>query len=258
MSLLAIFLTLLLAVWAYMTLWFGLARITQRTDLVDSAWGLGFIYIAWLAWALQDSTFSLIKLMAAAFVSLWGLRLFVHIFSRNVRKKEDDHRYLVYREKWKANYWLTAYVKIFLLQGVLMLAISTTTIAIMTSSHSSLHWLAIVGFAIWGVGIVAEAEADNELSKFVKTKKPGEIMTKGLWRYSRHPNYFGEITSWWGAAIVALSLQQWWGIIGALLITFLITKVSGIPPLEKHYAGNKVFQEYKKHTSVLVPLPRRM
>jgi steroid 5-alpha reductase family enzyme len=255
MSLFATFLVLALAIWAYMTLWFVIARLFQRTDLVDSAWGLGFIYIAWLAWLMNGRSIG-IKLAAAEFVTLWGLRLFVHIFHRNVGKHED-YRYVAYREKWGDKFWLTAYTRIFLTQGVLLLAISTTTIAIMTATKSSWHGLLILGFIVWALGIIIEAEADAELTKFVKHKKPGQIMTKGLWHYSRHPNYFGEITTWWGAAIVAISVQQWWGIIGALLITFLITKVSGIPPLEKHYADNVAFQKYKKHTSILIPLPVR-
>jgi steroid 5-alpha reductase family enzyme len=115
----------------------------------------------------------------------------------------------------------------------------------------------ILGFVIWVVGIAYEAVADYQLRVFIKSKKPGEIMQRGLWRNSRHPNYFGELASWWGAAAVGLSLQQWWAVIGAGVITVLITKISGIPLLEQHYATNPAFQKYKKHTSVLIPLPRR-
>jgi steroid 5-alpha reductase family enzyme len=255
MSLLAIFMVLLIAVWAYMTAWFIAARLTQRTDLVDSAWGLGFVFIAWVTW-LVDSRPGGVHLLAVAFVSLWGMRLCAHISLRN-RKKAEDYRYVAYREKWKDSYWLNAYVRIFLVQGILLLAISTASVAIITSDHLVWHALAAIGFAIWGIGMILEAEADAELVKFVKTKKPGEIMMKGLWRYSRHPNYFGEVTTWWGAAIVAVSVQQAWGILGAAIITLLILKVSGIPPLEKHYADNNAFQEYAKRTSVFFPLPPR-
>jgi len=87
-----------------------------------------------------------------------------------------------------------------------------------------------------------------------RPKNSHGIMSHGLWHYSRHPNYFGEVTAWWGAAIVAISVGGWWGAIGALTITLLITKISGIPPLEKHYAGDKNYEGYRKRTSVLIPL----
>jgi len=253
MNLLDTFLWLALAVWLYMSAWFVVAKVTNRADVVDSAWGLGFIYAAWLAWWVNGRQQD-ITLLAAAFVSLWGLRLFLHIFTRNVRKSED-YRYVQFRRKWGKLFWPQAYLRIFILQGVLLLLISTTTIAIMTRHLLAWHPLAIAGFAIWALGIIFEGEADAELRNFVKTKKSGEIMQKGLWRFSRHPNYFGEITTWWGAALVAISVGQYWGVIGALAITFLITKVSGIPPLEKHYASNKAYEKYKRHTSVLIPLP---
>jgi steroid 5-alpha reductase family enzyme len=180
----------------------------------------------------------------------------VHIGRRNFRKSEDDYRYLEFRRKWQPNYWATAYLRIFLLQGALLLVIGSSAVASIMAGHPAVMWLAVVGYAVWGSGIVTETVADWQLRRFVASKKPGQIMQSGLWRYSRHPNYFGEITSWWGAGIVAVSVQQWWGVVGALVITVLITKVSGIPPLEKHYADNPAFQKYAKHTSALIPLPR--
>lgn len=237
-----------------MTAWFIAARLTKRTDVVDSAWGLGFVFVAWIAWLLDSRQVDL-RLLAVGFVSIWGIRLCAHITKRNL-KKTEDYRYTAYREKWGDNYWLKAYVRIFLTQGFLLLVISLPVIAIMSvPHHPAVAWLLVIGFIVWGGGIIFEAEADSELQKFIKTKKPGEIMTTGLWRYSRHPNYFGEVTTWWGAAIVAVSLNQWWGVIGAAAITVLITKVSGIPPLEKHYLGNKAFQTYAKRTSIFIPLP---
>jgi len=255
MALLALFGCLVLAIWAYMTLWFLLARLLQRSDAVDTAWGLGFVVVVWLAWLIA-SRHADIHLLAVGLVSLWGLRLAVHITQRN-RKKTEDYRYVRYWEKWGDNYWLRAYLRIFLTQGLLVLIISTPLVGIMHSQHVDSSLVAVTGVIVWAAGIVFEAEADNELARFIKTKKPGQIMTKGVWRYSRHPNYFGEVIAWWGAAIVALSMGQWWGIIGAITITILITKVSGIPPLERHYVGNKNFEAYKRRTSIFVPLPPR-
>jgi steroid 5-alpha reductase family enzyme len=142
-------------------------------------------------------------------------------------------------------------------QGLLLLLICSTAVLGITSDGQAVVALAVVGFVVWAAGIICESVADYQLRQFLKTKKKDEIMQSGLWRYSRHPNYFGEILSWWGAALVGISLHRWWAVLGAAVITLLITKISGIPLLEKHYATNKVFQEYKKHTSILIPLPRR-
>jgi steroid 5-alpha reductase family enzyme len=246
---------LLVAAWIYMTGWFLLARRLQRTDVIDVAWGLGFVVVAWLAWLLEARRADY-RLLTAVLITVWGLRLAVHIGLRN-RHKSEDHRYVLYRDKWGQAYWRQAYRRIFLLQGVLLLGISSTGVAIMRSQYMAARWLAVLGFAVWLFGIAFEAEADRELQRFVRRKQPGEIMTNGLWRYSRHPNYFGEVTTWWGAGLVAVSAKEWWGILGTIVITALITKISGIPPLEKHYDGNEAFEAYKQQTSVFIPLPPR-
>jgi steroid 5-alpha reductase family enzyme len=255
MNLGGILFALAFATFGYMTLWFVVARLTNRADVVDTAWGLGFVYLTWLAWRLDGSETG-IPLLISVFVTVWGLRLAAHILTRNIGKAED-HRYAAYRRKWKDLFWPHTYTRIFLLQGVLLLCITSTAVAGIIADEKTFVPLAVLGFAVWAIGIICEAVADYQLRQFVKTKKPGRIMQNGLWCYSRHPNYFGEVASWWGAALVGLSLQQWWAVIGALVITLLITKISGIPLLEKHYQDNKEFQKYKKHTSVLIPLPRR-
>lgn len=254
--LLVTFVGLLLAVTGYMTAWFVVARMSGRTDVVDVAWGLGFVYVSLVAWLIQGRPGG-VPLATLIFVAVWGARLAWHIGSRNFAKTEDDHRYQQFRTKWAGKYWQTTYVRIFLLQGVLLLIVCSSAVASILPSAEPVRWLLITGYLLWGFGIGFESVADWQLSRFVRRKKPGEIMQAGLWRYSRHPNYFGEVTVWWGAAVVAIAVGQWWGIVGALLITVLITKVSGVPPLEKHYAGNPEFQKYKRRTSVLIPLPPR-
>lgn len=255
MSVLTLFLSLLAAVVGYMTAWFIVARLADRADVVDTAWGLGFVYVAWVAWFMQGRPGG-VPLWVVLFVTIWGVRLAGHIFLRNAGRPED-HRYVAYRQKWGRAFWRTAYVRIFLVQAVLLLLISSSAVAGIQPGNKVWGGIALVGFMVWAAGIVCEAIADYQLARFVKTKEPGKIMQSGLWRYSRHPNYFGEITAWWGAAIVALASGQWWAVIGAGVITILITKVSGVPLLEQHYADNPAFQEYKKHTSILIPLPRR-
>lgn len=248
-------LALLGIVITYMSLWYGLARYSGRYDVVDSAWGLGFVLVAWVSLLLRGAHGG-VQLISATLVSLWGFRLFAHIANRNWRKHEDDHRYQALRAKWGAKAAQKTFTNIFLLQGFLIIAVSTPMIAI-AFSHQTANVGVYTGWAVWLLGIVFEAIADRQLAMFVKHRPKGShaIMDHGLWRFSRHPNYFGEITTWWGAAIVAVSLGMWWGILGAVLITLLITKISGVPPLEKHYDGNIAYEAYRARTSILVPLP---
>lgn len=254
MTLVQLFGIVAITVLVYMTAWFVLARALKRADAVDSAWGLGFVTVAWTALAATGS-YQASAIVTAVLVTIWGLRLFWHLTKRNIHRPED-YRYQTYRTKWGRHFWLQAYARIFLVQGLLLSLISLPVIAVMHAG-GAITGIAIIGFAVWAIGILCESVGDYQLQQFMKMRKKGEIMQRGLWKYSRHPNYFGEVTAWWGAALVACAYRQWWGVLGAVVITVLITKVSGIPPLEKHYADNTAYQEYAKHTSVLVPLPRK-
>jgi len=246
---------LILVVMSYMTLWYVLALLTKRYDVVDSAWGLGFILIAWISLLLRDN-FGVTQVISAALVSLWGMRLFIHIAKRNWRKSTDDSRYEALRTKWGQGANRKAYINIFLLQGTLLLAVSAPVIAIAFSKQEP-NVISCLGWAVWLFGTAFETVADRQLATFLKIRPKGshQIMDHGLWHYSRHPNYFGEITAWWGAAVVACSVHGWLGVLGAATITLLITKVSGIPLLEKRYDGNPAYEAYRKRTSVLIPLP---
>lgn len=237
-----------------MTLWFMVAVVLKRRDIVDSAWGLGFIVVAVTAF-LQRNNESAFTVIALVLVAAWGLRLFAHITSRNWKKKED-YRYAQLGELGSVQFWVKTYTNVFLLQGVLMIAISLPVIGIMQADSNPLVPVASAGAIIWLFGIIFEAIGDYQLRQFIRAGKKG-VMDKGLWAYTRHPNYFGEVTAWWGAAIIALSFGAWWGILGALVITILITRISGIPLLEKRYENDKAYQAYAAKTPKLIPrLPR--
>lgn len=245
----------LIASLIYISLWYVLALRIKRIDIVDSAWGLGFVYIGLMSLLVQP-TYGVVQTLTLALVAIWGVRLFAHITARNI-KKTEDMRYVEYRRTWGNKFKLKAFTNIYLVQGLLIVLVSMPIIAIMNHPSSEFNSLLVAGFAVWIFGILFEIVADHQLRQFLKTRQKGQIMQGGLWKYSRHPNYFGEITCWWGASIVALGLGAWWGFIGALTITYLIVKVSGLPPLEKHYAKNKEYQQYKRKTSALIPLPPR-
>jgi len=226
-----------LVIWVYMTGWYFLALLKKRNDIADIAWGLGFILVT-----VVNLIFNFIPklFISLILISVWGIRLAVHIYHRN-KNKPEDYRY----QQWKND----AYTKVFVTQGFFMWLICWPIIF----SAGSLKLLNIFGILIWLIGFYFESTADSQLKKFIQNpKNKGKIMQTGLWAYSRHPNYFGEVTMWWGIWLLNLS-SNWWSIIGPLTITFLITKVSGVPLLEKKYEGNLEFQNYKKKVSVFIP-----
>jgi len=242
-----------LALLGYMTCWFIISIINKRNDVADIAWGLGFALLAWLSFYI--SGFSFKALTVNILVTIWGLRLAWHIYNRNKNKPEDS-RYLEWRKTWK-HFYLRSYAQVFLLQGVLLFIISLPVLFINHSVSSSFGIIEIVGIIIWTLGFYFESTGDRQLKEFISNPvNKGKLMDKGLWRYSRHPNYFGEVVQWWGIFVVALSISgSLFTVIGPLTITTLILFVSGVPLLEKKYAGRPDFEEYKKRTSVFFPLP---
>ena len=264
--------TLLIAV--FMGLFFVFALLKKRNDIADIIWGLGFVAIAWLnfyMFGFRESLFGglimgNIRIQVALVVlavTLWGLRLSTHIFLRN-KDKEEDFRYKKWREEWGKRFVLRSFFQIFVLQGFLMLLISLPVIAATVFDTTYISGITIIGFIIWITGFSFESIGDYQLSKFIKNpSNKGKIMTRGLWNYTRHPNYFGEVAGWWGiylmafpvTKIVIISTWSIWAVclIGPLTITFLILKVSGIPMLEKKYEGNAEFKEYKKNTNAFFP-----
>ena len=246
------------ALWIYMTVFYAVARIRKNNSLADVAWGLGFVFLAYLNLILApEITFRQVAM--TVLVTVWGLRLSFHVYSRNLGKPED-FRYVEMRRKWEKRAPLFSYTHVFMLQGVLLLTVAIPIILINANPSASFGFAEASGVLVWCAGFVFEASADSQLSRFVRFRKSPEnpIMTDGLWRFSRHPNYFGEALLWWGVFFLAVRVPGGWaGVISPLLIGFLLRFVSGVPLLEKKYAGNPRFQEYTKRTNVFVPwLPK--
>lgn len=249
------------AVLLFMTLVFSFALRQKRFDGVDIAWGLVFIVAASTSfiWGALESNVSLVNVALLAMVMAWGLRLALHIGKRYLASKEEDRRYQEIRSRWRGNVALNAYVKIFLLQGILAIIVVSPVILVnITTPESYNVAFFVTGLLLWITGFLFEAVADRQLKTFIKNpKNKGSLMTSGLWKYSRHPNYFGEIVQWWAVWLVALSAtaSAAFTIIGPILITVLLVWISGVPLLEKKYAGRKDWQAYAQKTSKLFPLP---
>lgn len=241
------------ALMGYMTLWFMVSVVKQRNDVADIAWGLGFVFISWLS--LFSSGYSTRGLLVTGLVTIWGTRLALHIYTRNKTKPEDS-RYAAWRKTWKQVY-LRSFLQVFIVQGILLFLISLPVLFINRSGSELIGIWDTVGLCVWITGFCVETIADAQLKTFIAhPANKGRLLTSGLWKYSRHPNYFGEVTQWWGIFLIALSVPGAIPtIVGPLTITILILFVSGIPLLEKKYAGRPDFESYKKRTSMFFPLP---
>ena len=245
-----------LIILAYASLWYGVALIKKRNDVADIAWGLGYVLFCDFLF-FTCPRYPVLTLLYAL-VTLWGLRLSVHIYRRN-KNKTEDYRYRAWREQWGKTFYWRSYLQVFLLQGFLLLVIFSPVIHAAGAEPTGWGLSTWTGTACWLIGFFFQTVADYQLSVFVKHKKPGDILQTGLWKYCRHPNYFGEILMWWGIFIITLPLENsLFFIISPVSILLLLVFVSGIPLLEKKYAGNPAFEEYKKRTSVLVPWVRGM
>jgi len=243
----------------FMTAGFVFAQIRRRNDIADVLWGIGFVAIAIYGFFDHNVVPTLRQLVVVALVTIWGGRLAWHIFRRN-RNKPEDYRYAKWRKDWGNWFYLRSYLQVFLLQGLLMVLVSAPVIFINRFDQSliklfSIDNFLVIGVAVWVIGFYFESRGDRELKSFISDpNNKGKLLTTGLWAYTRHPNYFGEVTQWWGIFIIALGLPYGWlSIIGPLTITFLILKVSGVPMLEKKYEGNADFAEYKKRTNAFFP-----
>lgn len=259
MSLATAALVALAATLVWSVLAYGLARARQRTDLVDVLWGPNFVVVVTTV-LIASGSYSQIAWLAWGLVAIWGTRLAWHIGKRH-RKTTEDRRYLQLKAGWPATQhpqW-QLYIRVFFSQALLAWVVSIPAWLAVTSSRD-INALAVVGAIIWVVGFLFESTADRQLAQFLgDASNKGKLLTSGLYKFSRHPNYFGELSQWWGIGLIAVSAFPLGviGLIGPLTISYLIIFVSGIPLQEKNYGDRADWLAYKTKTSVLIPLPPR-
>lgn len=249
-----------LVVLTYMSVWYVLSLLLKDASIVDIAWGLGFVVLGWFLYFYTGAPEAGFVVLLSL-VTMWGLRLATHIFLRK-KGAPEDWRYANWRKEWGKTYIWRSYLQIFVLQGVFMLIIGSPLIVAAANPTFDINVLTYIGVCIWVLGFLFESVGDYELTQFIAAKKAAkrkpkkEIMDTGLWKYTRHPNYFGEVSQWWGIFLMVVSMNYGlFAIISPLAITYLLLKVSGITMLEKKYDDNPEFQAYKKRTSAFFPLP---
>ena len=231
----------------------------RDTSIVDVFWGSGFVVVAWLGFALGDGSAER-SLLLALLVTAWGLRLSAYLARRNLGKGED-RRYAAMRERHGERWPLRSLFVVFWLQGALMWVVSLPVQVAMTEpAPAGLGALDWIGVAVWAVGLAFESLGDRQLARFkADPANRGRVMDRGLWRYTRHPNYFGDFCVWWGIWLVALATGgAWWTVIGPLLMSILLIRVSGVALLERSIAKRREgYEDYVRRTSAFFPLPPR-
>jgi steroid 5-alpha reductase family enzyme len=230
----------------------------RNASIVDLIWGLGFVLVAWAVRLTVDGN-SARQWLLVGMVTVWGLRLSAYLTWRN-HGNGEDYRYRAMRKQWGDRFWWVSLFTVFVLQGVLMWTVSIGVQLGQVPDTPGLGVLAALGLVIWAVGLGFEAIGDAQLAKFkADPANAGTVMDRGLWRYTRHPNYFGDACVWWGIALVAAeSGLGAVGIVGALVMTVLLRRVSGVTLLEKSLKQRRAgYDEYIARTSPFVPRPPR-
>ena len=242
-----------------MVLLWVLSLALRNSSIVDILWGTGFVIVAWVAFALGSDGYFPRKVLLAALVTVWGLRLSLHILRRNWGKPED-FRYRKWRHETGAAWWLKSLFQVFLLQGLLMWIIAASLLAAQQApAPSRLTFLDYAGAAVWLVGFFFESAGDLQLRRFkADPNNRGKVMQTGVWRYTRHPNYFGDAAQWWGLYLIAASAGGWWTVFSPVLMTLLLVRVSGVALLEKTLQARPAYSEYAQRTSAFIPwFPRK-
>ena len=258
MTLLNIYGLGLLIIIGLMTLLWVLSLYLKNSSIVDIFWGIGFIIMTWVYFVLSPDGFLGRKLLISILATIWGLRLSTHVFLRN-HGKPEDFRYQKWRKESGRIWWWKSFFQVFLLQGVLLWIISAPLLAAQYRSiPGHLTISDYLGALLWLVGFIFEAGGDYQLKRFKSNPaNKVKIMTGGVWRYTRHPNYFGDAIHWWGYFLIASSAGGWWTIFSPILMTLLLLRVSGVTLLEKTMATRPGYKEYIERTSAFLPLPPR-
>jgi steroid 5-alpha reductase family enzyme len=235
--------------------------VRRDASVVDPWWSMGFLFVfVRTAVATSGTALTPGKWVVLVVTALWAVRLWAHLAWRS-RGKPEDPRYTAFRRKAGRHFWWTSLFQVFLLQAALMLVISAPlALAGAAAAPDPVRWNDELGAGLAFVGFVIETLADAQLTRFRNDPaERGKVMDRGLWRYSRHPNYFGETLVMWGLWLCAI--DQPWGlaaVVAPVLMTFMLLRVSGVTMLEKQLSGTKPeYVAYVKATSAFVPLPPR-
>ncbi|MFP3896490.1 MAG: DUF1295 domain-containing protein [Anaerolineales bacterium] len=245
-----------LAILGLMTALWLISLILKDASIVDIFWGPGFVMACWIYFSLTPNGFLPRKRLISTLVTIWGLRLGLYILYRNWGKGED-FRYRKWRREAGSDWWWRSFLKVFLTQGVLMLLISAPLLAAQISpTPARLTVLDIIAIPLWIIGFFFETVGDLQMAAFkANPANESKVLDYGVWRYTRHPNYFGDATQWWAYYLIAAATGGGlWTIFSPIIMTGLLLKVSGVALLEKTLKETKPkYKDYVESTSAFVP-----
>ena len=251
--------TLAVTAGIFLVLWIVSLR-TKNASIVDIWWGPGFALIALLSFALTPDGALPRRQLVLILTTIWGLRLGTHLLVRNTGR-DEDFRYAAMRSSWGHGFALKSLPRVFLLQAVVMWVVSLPVqVAMRSATPATLGFLDVLGVLVWTVGLFFETVGDAQLARFkADPANADRVMDRGLWRFTRHPNYFGDACVWWGLWLIALAVPGgFWTIVGPIAMTVLLTRVSGVPMLERTIGERRPgYDEYARRTSAFVPRPPR-
>lgn len=244
---LPVIMTLMTAVWIA-------SVFLKNASIVDPFWGLGFVLAAiFYFFSIDEITTRSVIVMTL--VTIWGLRLSIYLFLRNAGKGED-FRYQNFRKSYgEHRYWWVSFFQVFLLQGILLWLISAPLLGAIYFSDNELNAFDYTAILIWFIGFAFEAGGDYQLAKFKSNPaNKGKVLDTGFWKFTRHPNYFGDSAVWWGYGLFSIAAGCNLAALGSVLMTALIIKVSGVALLEKSLKETKPqYQDYIRRTSSFLP-----
>lgn len=255
MGYLEIYFSGLLIIVIAMTLLWLVSVFLKNASIVDPFWGLGFV-IADVFYFYKTDGLELRKLIVLSLLTIWGLRLSIYLGWRNLGKGED-FRYQKFRKDYgEKRYWWISFFQVFLLQGVLLWLISAPLLsAQFYSGGSDLNFFDYAAITIWIIGFSFEAGGDFQLARFKSDpNNKGKVLNTGFWKYTRHPNYFGDASVWWAFGLFSVAAGSYLPLLSSLLMTLLIVKVSGVSLLEKTLKNTKPqYKDYVEKTSAFFP-----
>lgn len=244
-----------LLIFGAMTILWVVSLFLKNSSIVDIFWGMGFVVSVWLVFINTTQSHGPRDWLITILVTIWGLRLSIYVLWRNAGKGED-FRYAKWRRQAGDSWWWRSYFKVFMLQGLIMWVIaSPLTVIQLPGNVDTLGALDTVGIGLWAIGFYFEAVGDYQLYCFkADPHNKGKLLDSGVWRLTRHPNYFGDAAQWWGFYLIAAAAGAWWSIFSPVLMTYLLVNVSGMAMLERTLKRDKPgYQRYRENTSAFIP-----
>jgi steroid 5-alpha reductase family enzyme len=258
----------------YLIVAFIVGTIKKNNGIMDIFYGPGYFVVTFTCFItniILTGTTSLQKIVVTILVLIWAIRLASYVYIRN-RGKPEDYRYAAMRERWKTNAVLKSLLKIYFFQGFVIFLVDIPSWLVIiteppsfgpfpTGAEDFINTLLVLGIFIWVVGFLFETIGDWSLYRFRQNpENKGKVMESGLWKYTQHPNYFGEVTQWWALFVIALGTPFGFiTLIGPLFITFMIIRVSGVRLLDKRFEADDEYAAYKRRTSKFFPwVPKKV